>query len=353
MAYIKGIGNISPQDTFDNSLFLDTVQENDQKYQICKEPNYKELLPSKARRRMSKLVKMGVCAATRSLEDASIETPDAVIVGTALGCLTDTEKFLLQVINHDEQLLTPISFIQSTHNTVAGTIAILKQCHGYNFTYVHKGFSFESALLDGMMQVNEAPGNYLIGGIDEMTEKYYQRMIHLGSWKKEAIPHSQFLDYKDDGVIPGEGSAFFILGSEKEGKSYAKLEGMHNFYKPTDSKAIQQEIEHFLTRNSKSVEDIDAVVLGLTGDKTFDKPFNDLANSYFAEQAQVYFKHLCGEYKTATSFALWLASKIAYTGKIPDIVRLNKVDRVPKNILIYNHYNNINHSLILLSHVDV
>lgn len=296
---------------------------------------------------------MGICAASKSMEDANIDVPDAVIVGTALGCIADTEKFLGQILNHGEQLLTPISFIQSTHNTVAGTIALMKQCRGYNFTYVHRGFSFENALLDGIMQVHETPGNYLIGGIDEMTVKHYKRMTHLGNWKKDGFAPSQFLDYTEQGVVPGEGSAFFVLSGEKKGKTYAKLEGIHIFYKPKDSNAIQDEIQHFLSRNSKSLEDIDAVVLGLSGDKTFDAPFNDLRTSYFAEQTQVYFKHLCGEYDTAGSFALWLACKMIFTGKIPEAVRLNKIHRTPKNVLIYNHLHNINHSLILLSHVDV
>lgn len=352
MVYIKGLGNISPQETFDNSLFLDQVQESDEKFRSCQEPNYKELLPAKARRRMSKIVKMGVCAAKQSLADAEIESPDAVIVGTALGCLADTEKFLLQIINHEEKLLTPISFIQSTHNTVAGTIAIMMKCHGYNFTYVHKGFSFESALLDGMMQALEADGNYLIGGIDEMTARYYQRMDNLGGWKKQHFATSQFLEYKEDGVVPGEGSAFFVLSREKQGKIYGKLDGMHNFYKPKDHAAIQQEIDHFLARQGKTIADIDAVVLGITGDKEYDAPFYSLTDSYFADQAQVYFKHLCGEYKTAASFAFWLASKMVHTGSIPASVRLNNIDRKPNNVLIYNHYSNINHSLILVSHVD-
>jgi len=353
MVYIKGIGNISPQETFESSDFLESVKQNEDKFLTCQEPNYKELLPAKARRRMSKIVKMGVCAAKQSLADAGIEKPDAVIVGTALGCLSDTEKFLLQILNHDEQLLTPTAFIQSTHNTVAGTIAIMMKCHGYNFTYVHKGFSFESALLDGMMQAQEMDGNFLIGGIDEMTERYYKRMSHLDGWKKEHIASSKFLDYQEEGVVPGEGSAFFLLSRQKEGKSYAKLEGMHTFYKPKDSDAIEQEINHFLKRNGQSIDDIDVVVLGLTGDKAFDDSFNTLNKTYFTNQAQVYFKHLCGEYKTAASFAFWLACKMIHTGSIPDAVRLNQIDRKPKRVLIYNHYNNVNHSLILLSDVDV
>ena len=63
---------------------------------------------------------------------------------------------LLSIIT--KNILTPTSFIQSTHNTVGGQIALELQCKGYNFTYVHGSNSFESALLDAKLQLelNEA-----------------------------------------------------------------------------------------------------------------------------------------------------------------------------------------------------
>ena len=51
--------------------------------------------------------------------------PDAIITGTGLGCLEDTEKFLTAMVTNKEEFLTPTSFIQSTHNTVSAQIALL------------------------------------------------------------------------------------------------------------------------------------------------------------------------------------------------------------------------------------
>ena len=70
---------------------------------------------------------------------------------TGLGCLEDTEKFLSSIYTNEEKLLNPTPFIQSTHNTVAGAIALAIKCHGYNATYTHRGFSFESALEDALI----------------------------------------------------------------------------------------------------------------------------------------------------------------------------------------------------------
>lgn len=351
--YIKGIGTISPQNTWNNQAFLDDFVAYEQGFLHAIEPNYKELLPSKSRRRMSKIVKMGVTAATHCLSDAKIETPDAVITGTGMGCLKDTEKFMTSIIKNEEKFLTPISFIQSTHNTVSGTIAIMKQCHGYNYTYVHRGFSFESALLDGMMLTLEnESGNYLVGGVDELTDSYYATRGLLGKWRKADMKTDAILSYKSPGIVPGEGSAFFLLNKEKEGKNYASLDGIHTFYKPKDSKAIETEINAFLSRNNLTLDDVDVVVLGNTGDKDYDKHYIHLQQNYFTKQIQTCFKHLSGEFYTASGFGFWQAVKIAETQRIPDAIRQNKVERPIKKVLLYNNYKNVNHSLMLVSHVD-
>ena len=87
------------------------------------EPPYKDYIPPAAIRRMSKSVKMGMVAASVALEQAHL-TPQAIFVGTGMGCLQDSEKFLKTLLDNQEQHLTPTAFIQSTHNTVAGQIAI-------------------------------------------------------------------------------------------------------------------------------------------------------------------------------------------------------------------------------------
>ena len=50
-------------------------------------------------------------------------------------------------------------------------------------TYVHRGLSFESALLDAMMKIEEGSENILVGAIDEMTETSYTIQQRLGMLK--------------------------------------------------------------------------------------------------------------------------------------------------------------------------
>ncbi len=119
------------------------------------EPDYSSLIDPKSIRRMSRIIRMGVGAAAACLRDAGVACPDAIVTGTAYGCLADTGVFLSKMIGQQEEMLPPTAFIQSTHNTVGGQIALLFQCHGYNNTFVHRGFSFESALLDAMLLLRE------------------------------------------------------------------------------------------------------------------------------------------------------------------------------------------------------
>ncbi len=134
---------------------------------------------------MSRTLKMGVAAAGKCLRDAGVEVPDAIIAGTGLGMMQDTEKFLTSILDNDEKFLTPTSFIQSTHNTVGAHIAVMLKCNNYNLTYVNENLSFESALLDSMIRIEENPDEkILLSGIDELTDAYFTITENAGFWKK-------------------------------------------------------------------------------------------------------------------------------------------------------------------------
>ncbi|MBA3704720.1 MAG: beta-ketoacyl synthase chain length factor [Bacteroidetes bacterium] len=350
-AYIKGLGIISPQKTFDTSDFLSDVVEHNSRYLPCFEPSYKDFLNPTLARRMARIIKMSIAASTVCLKDAGIIVPDAIMTGTALGCLEDTEKFLLAIIENEEQFLTPTSFIQSTHNTVSAQIALQLKCMNYNFTYVHKGFSFESALLDGLMTiaVGEAK-NVLIGVHDEMTDKYYRVCDRIGYWKKETLPTMELINSKTNGSIAGEGSAFFMFGSEKSEGDYAKLRDVKTIYKPENKEEIENKITELLNERGLTAKDIDVVIYGINGDVRFDKTYYNLRDNYFKNSTATYFKHLCGEYQTAGSFALWLAAMMLKKQEIPKAVLIGANNaRAIKNIIIYNTFLDADHSVYLLS----
>jgi len=351
--YINGLGLISPQKTTDNSRFLEEVVVVESNFIKCQEPVYKEYISGDMVRRMSRLIKMGVASSKICLQDAGCTEPDAIITGTGLGCIEDTDKFLSTLIRNKEELLTPTAFIQSTHNTVGAQIALILKCHQYNFTYCHRGFSLETALTDALskIQTGEA-SDILVGGLDELTENSFQITYRLGHWKQKPVISSELLKSGTRGSMAGEGSAFFMLSSKKTEHSYAILEGVSMLYKPLNFKEIQNGLESFLAAHGLMLTDIDLWILGKNGDPGSDQPYDKLQETLPAEANIAAFKHLCGEYQTSAGFGLWMASMIINKEVLPEILKINgKYMKPMRNVLVYNHYRNLEHTFILLSKI--
>ncbi len=347
MIYINACSSISSQKTlYYNELLEGMIEYNTELLQLLK-INYKKYLSSLESRRMSKLLKSSIVCSDIVLNFSEIKKIDAIIIGTGLGMLSDTEIFLERMIYDNERYLTPTAFVQSTHNTIAAQIALRTKCNSYNYTYVNKGFPFELALLDGIMQLSEGKKNVLVGGADEMTKKYFDIIKKTGQWKVGDIKNTELLHSQIPGALRGEGVAFFVLSTKKHNNYFAKIRGVEMIYKPLDINEINKRINDFLYNYSIELSDIDLVILGNNGDNISDKIYNDLMTNIFSGIPAAY---LSGEYQTAVSFALWLGSNILKYQKYPSFIMLNnKKNKKIKNIIIYNQYLNSYNSLILIT----
>lgn len=259
------------------------------------EPDYKTWIPNATlRRRMSRIVRMGVAAGLQCLEHATGENrPDAILTGTGLGCLADTEKFMNNFLDTEEELLTPTAFIQSTFNVIGGQIALLTGNHCYNNTYVHRGFSLESALLDASLLLNENPcAKVLVGAVDELTPTLYHILGRLGCWKE---------------TMAGEGAAFFLLAGQRTVETSARLQDIALYSGTLSAETEAQQIQTILLRNQAE----GAILL---------HPRD--------------YKPYCGEYPTAAAFGLWYACRLLR-------------EKNARHILLCNSFLD-NHSFILL-----
>lgn len=290
------------------------------------EPDYKNIITNPTlRRRMSRIVKMSVACGLECLGEITPESIGAIITATGLGCLTDTEKFMNTLLDNEEQMLNPTPFIQSTFNTIGAQIALHRQIHAYNMTYVHRGLSFESALLDAMLQVEESNGNVLVGAFDELTPASYAIQQRLGLYKN---------------TYAGEGAQFFLLSSQPATNSIAPIEikDVGTSLQPYHPEKIRL----FLQHNQLSTKDIDFFVIGKNGNSKQDALYMELENNLFATAQCRTFKEQCGEYPTASAFALWktvqILSKTAQTSNYTSV----------RTALIYNHYSHSSYSLILI-----
>lgn len=346
--YINSAACISAQDTLKENILQNLKSENSVKLVKAIEPNYKEFISPAMIRRMSKTVKMSSVASHYALKEAGIEQPDAIIVGTGMGCSQDSEKFLKNVIDNHEEFLTPTFFIQSTHNTVAGQIALGLQCHAYNFTYVNTSSSLEFSFLDAQLQINDGEAeNVLVGSTDEQTDRTMELYCLNNTIKKESDFPVDYLHSTTHGVIWGEGASFFVIGKDKTENSYAKLTDI----KISNRVELQETtvfIQDFLTKNHLSAQDIDAVILGFSGDADSDLYYTK-AMDLFPDSALLYYKHLSGEFNTASGFSTFMACHILKEQQIPEIMMINSERKEQvKNVLLYNHLAGSDHSLVLL-----
>ncbi len=308
--YVKGKGIIAPSNITDEMANNESVEKVN-----CIEPDYTDFFDNRILRRMSRIVKLGSTAAAIALKEANIGIPGAIVVGTGFGCLEDTGLFLRKMIINNEKMLNPTPFIFSTHNTIASQIAILLKAYGYNSTYSHRKFSFEFALFDAYLLLKENyTENALVGGIDELTEDSFTLLKELGYYKENTA---------------GEGASFFLLTNKEEENCYVEVKAVQMY-----SNTSIEEVKIKSGTLFKEYQ-IDRLVIGSRKDK-INKNDLDVIELVNADCKIIYYKHLSGEYPTANAFAFGMAVEIFKNKEV-------------KNLLIYNHYSENNHSFILLS----
>lgn len=303
---------------------------------LCKEPDYSSFITPMQLRRMSKVVRMGIGASRACMKQASIERPDAISVGTAMGCLQDTEFFLSKMTVQEEKMLTPTAFIQSTHNTVAGQIALLCGCHGHNMTYVHRGHSFEHAMINSSLYLADHPGEtVLTGAIDELTESSHLLMQRAGVYTTDPVVPSGIFGGQQSGAIAGEGAVFFMVSNERTG-SRIRISNLQLVVTP-DHTIAQEALLQLLAKTP--IQEIDLVLLGYNGTAQTQPFYESLSTSVFSATARATFKQECGEYATAGAYGLALLWSGITTGEFPPsfFINANRPQQL-RRILMVNNY---------------
>jgi 3-oxoacyl-(acyl-carrier-protein) synthase len=351
--YIQGSAAISAQPTFEGDFFSLPMVVTEANNLVAIEPDYKAFIPPNSLRRLSRLLRMGLTAALKAVQNGGQQSPDVIITGTGKGSLSDTEKFIRDIVEYQERALNPTPFIQSTYNSVNGLIALQQKSTGYNNTFVHRGFSFENALLDSMLQLAEGDvKRTLTGCFEEMTAEHFYIKSRIGFWKEADTGNAQLFDRNTPGSISGEGATFFLLGDKRTENTEACITGIKMLYKPS-AETLEIGLKALLDKHGIGVDDIDLVISGRNGDINTDHYYRVLFAANCPATPEVPFKQLCGEHDTAGAFAVWLAAQILKLQQLP--VSLQAFVPNPPNffrrILIYNHFIGEQHTFFLLEHV--
>ncbi|MEO7044942.1 MAG: beta-ketoacyl synthase chain length factor [Ferruginibacter sp.] len=277
--YITASSTISHQPTFRNKGFSLELSELKPGSQLIT-PDYSSFIPAMDRRRMSQVLKMAIACSRECLEQAGLSEPDAIIVGTSMGCCVHTRNFLDKIISANEGPLSPTSFIVSTHNTIAGQIALLLKNHGYNMTHTQNSLSFEQSLIDAMLCIKSGHQHTLVGAADEMEEALYNMKERL----------------QDENIHLVCGASFFILSSKKNNTYSVKLADVESFGLTDDPTSV---INKFLASNNLSAAQIDLVLYA-----TIDQRKTAELNIIFGPGKIFDYQKITGTYFTNSAFAM-------------------------------------------------
>lgn len=346
MLYIRDISGVSPQGEFsEGNETLKLSVENKLK---AVDPSF-EGIPPNALRRMGKAVRMSVGAALPLFKKT--KELNGIIIGTANGGMEDCIRFMNQIVDYDEGMLTPANFVQSTPNGLAAQLGLMQRNKGYNITHSHRGLSFENALIDAQMLLEADPEHsYLLGAADEISTYNYNVDFLEGWYKKESLLNTELHNSDTEGSLAGEGAVMLIVSGLKT-NACAKVSAVKTLH-TEDKEVVKEELKRFLDAHLKNGT-ADLLITGENGDSRF-LPYYEAAETLVSPETGVLrFKHLCGEFPTASSQGLALACYILRSGKIPaSTVKKKVAGGSVKNILIFNNYKGAQHSFMLVSLVE-
>lgn len=294
--YIKTATQISMQQPLSEEWITAPV-EHTEPYVRSLDPNFRDWLNPLESRRMGKIMRRALVTAQKVMRDSGIQQPDAVITGTGLGCIENTELFLDQLCREGEEMLKPTYFMQSTHNTISSLISIHDHLHGYNTTYSHKSVSFDSAFLDAYTQLLLGDiHTALVTGNDEMTPTYFsilQRAGYVG---------------QPGQVAAGEASVAMMLTTD-----------------PTDALCEVEEVRMSVKDIQLPSSPVDLLVLGTNGVSQNDRLYQKVAQQ-LPEVETFEYKRLFGESYTVSGIGVYAAAHLIAKGRANRILFVNHSD---------------------------
>ncbi|MFT5765414.1 MAG: 3-oxoacyl-[acyl-carrier-protein] synthase II [Saprospiraceae bacterium] len=206
----------------------------------------------------------------------------------------------------------------STHNTIAGQISLLLRNHNYNMTHTQNSLSFEQALIDGTLCINDGCKNVLVGAADEKGNDLYNINKRLNT----------------QNINTTCGASFFVLSNDKPDSLSINLVDIES-YGLIDKR--QDAIEGFLHSNDLQAADVDLVLYSNSHQKTVDE-----LSAIFENSKLIDYQKISGTYYTNSAFAMGYGVDILLQGRYPSF------DKSINRILICNNLIPENLGLILI-----
>jgi 3-oxoacyl-(acyl-carrier-protein) synthase len=114
---------------------------------------------------------------------------------------------------------------------------------------------------------------------------------------------------------------------------------------------LQVSLNDLLQQNHCTLSDLDAVIVGVSGNKYNDRVYHRTASALFPHIPLVRYKHIFGECYTASGLGMYAAATCIQKQRIPAHLFVDKQRgemRGVKNMLLYNQVEGKQHSWVLL-----
>jgi 3-oxoacyl-[acyl-carrier-protein] synthase-1/3-oxoacyl-[acyl-carrier-protein] synthase II len=265
----------------------------------CGTPSDTALLTPNQRRRFGRLVQMALLAARRSHAHDPAQRL-AVAIGTGLGCLDDAGTFLENLISKNEREPMPARFPNSVHNAPAAQIAIDQDARAMNSAPTMGEISFESALWQGMRQLEIGEADCaLVGAVDELNKFPLAIGKRWGLW--------------DEKTIPGEGAMVASLTRTEDSTTplaHVTAVRLGRCRKPFDA-----EREADWIAAAADLKKVEVILSGAKGWPALDENYSAVAAALSARAGRTLehqtYKQRCGEFHSASGFGFSVAVNLA------------------------------------------
>lgn len=259
-------------------------------------------IPPRALRRLKRLPRMALALALgEPPEGDSAGEVRSIFMGTAFGPLSETHDFLAELFLSGEQLSSPTDFVGSVHNSVAGQLAMHHGATGPNVTATGEDDAFEQAVFLAALLPREDDFPCLVLGADEA--------------------HPRMSPLVDPGAPAGgalcDGGGALWATAAGEG---SRLRLTPVFLDSTPDRAeLLDSLLDALGGASQLGERVGAVFVGIPAVRRAqgeEELRRWLARARFAGPV-VDYRHLTGEFGTASALAAVLACRIREAGILP------------------------------------
>jgi 3-oxoacyl-[acyl-carrier-protein] synthase II len=309
----------------------------------------REFICSAHLRRMDPLSRTLVAASRLALVDARLDhraldpARVGVVVGTALGNISESVQYLERLFTKGPTLASPLLFPNLVLNAPASYTAMEIDCTGPNLTVSQGETSGEQAIAVGCDLIRTGRADVVLaGGTDELAE------IGLAAYREFGALSSQHggpewcspYDRDRNGVILGEGAGVLVLESpqharERGARVYAEINDHVGFGVPSSpydwprhAPDAAARLRNFLTRAQPPDAHIDLVCGSANSSRQLDACELEVLTQLFGDDVEsvalTSIKGAIGEFGAAGALTAVAACLALHHGVLPPLCNLQE-----------------------------